>query len=201
MAETADPRRRTFGPVVLVGLAAAALTAVAGHRQMLALPEGVLDATGLEGLAGAAGTTQEFPEVGALALVLLACWGVLLVARGGFRRVVAVLAALSVAGVLVALFYRGFVAVDEATEATLSDLGATTLVIESTTMHRTAWFWVALAGAALSAVATAAAVRFVPHWPEMGSKYDAPGAAGTTADEPTSTDLWKSLDEGQDPTA
>ena len=43
------------------------------------------------------------------------------------------------------------------------------------------------------------------HWPEMGSRYDAPGAAAATAagppEEQTSLDLWKALDEGRDPTA
>jgi hypothetical protein len=44
----------------------------------------------------------------------------------------------------------------------------------------------------------------VPAWPEMGSRYDAPGAAEQETappEERSSLDLWRSLDEGQDPTA
>ncbi len=55
--------------------------------------------------------------------------------------------------------------------------------------------------AVLSVVTTALAVWWVGHWPEMGSRYDAPGGAGDAAPEdPSSLDLWKSIDEGRDPT-
>ena len=55
------------------------------------------------------------------------------------------------------------------------------------------------------AAAAVAAVRLAPAWPEMGSRYDAPAthgpsAAATPAEERTSLDLWKSMDEGDDPT-
>ena len=71
----------------------------------------------------------------------------------------------------------------------------------------TAWFWVAAVCAVVSVVATAAAVRFAPAWPAMGSRYDAPGASpaaaptGSTTGEVEEIDLWKSMDEGHDPTA
>ncbi len=56
-----------------------------------------------------------------------------------------------------------------------------------------------------SVAATALAVRWVRHWPEMGSRYDAPGAAAETAEPPpedrSNLDLWKAMDEGRDPTA
>ena len=47
------------------------------------------------------------------------------------------------------------------------------------------------------------AVRLAPTWPEMGSRYDAPGAASTTGEQSapeTDQDLWHALDEGRDPT-
>ena len=68
----------------------------------------------------------------------------------------------------------------------------------------TGWFWVAAVGAVLSVVATVAAVLCAPYWPEMGSRYDAPGAAKAPAVPPedqSSLDLWKAMDEGHDPTA
>jgi hypothetical protein len=53
---------------------------------------------------------------------------------------------------------------------------------------------------------TAAAVRLVPGWPEMGRRYDAPAdAAPQLAEQPPeeqeNLDLWKAMDEGRDPTA
>ena len=44
-----------------------------------------------------------------------------------------------------------------------------------------------------------AAVRLVPSWPEMGSRYDAPGSTPPPREE-TSLDLWRALDHGRDPT-
>jgi hypothetical protein len=35
----------------------------------------------------------------------------------------------------------------------------------------------------------------------MGSKYDAPGAAGVSPEPETPLELWKAIDEGRDPTA
>ncbi len=56
-------------------------------------------------------------------------------------------------------------------------------------------------------MASLAAVRLAPQWPEMGSRYDAPtsaAAAGAVVARPvaeqSNLDLWRSLDEGHDPT-
>src|SRR5687768_7920756 len=90
-------RRRTFVPVVGVGLAAGTLAAVAGAQPWVVdttLPAGS-DPLGLVADAG------EMPLAMALSLVLLACWGVLLVTRGVARRVVAVLALLVAVGLAV----------------------------------------------------------------------------------------------------
>jgi len=68
------------------------------------------------------------------------------------------------------------------------------------------WYLAAVLSAILSVVTAALAVRWVGHWPEMGSRYDAPrgaGASGGTEAPPedaSSLDLWKSIDEGRDPT-
>ncbi len=74
---------------------------------------------------------------------------------------------------------------------------------DAVAVDTTAWFWAAAVGTLGSLVATVLAVRWVPHWPEMGSRYDAPGAADRTpeAEEASSLDLWKAMDEGRDPTA
>ena len=57
-------------------------------------------------------------------------------------------------------------------------------------------------GVVLSVVAAVLAVRLAPGWPEMGSRYDAPGRRPPPADpeDQTSLDLWRAIDEGRDPT-
>lgn len=176
---------RTFVPTIVLGLAAAGLTAVAGNKPMLVIPEEVIREFLVQQQA------DTFPEVGSLALVLLALWGVLLVTRGRVRKVVAVSCPALVIGILGAIVYRGL---------TLDDNDYQVL---------TGWFWVSGAGALVSLFAGVAAARFASSWPEMGQRYDAPasGAAAPRAgdavppEERASIDLWKSLDEGDDPTA
>ncbi|GAA1523177.1 Trp biosynthesis-associated membrane protein [Nocardioides humi] len=190
-----DGARRTFGPVVLVGLASSGFAAVAGHKEMLSIPEATLTAAG-----GIAPTAQErsveFPLAGALALVALAAWGVLLVTRGVVRRAAAVLALAASAGIIAVVVVGGFVQDGDAAADLATRLG---LDLAAVDVERSAWLWVALGCSLVALVAAGLAVRLVPAWPEMGSRYDAPSAAPA----PRGTDhldLWKSLDEGRDPT-
>lgn len=200
--------------MVLLGLAGSGFGALAGNKAMLNLPSDYLESAGLLGLQGRDGTIVEFPLAGALALVALACWGVLLVTRGVVRRIVAGLSVLASVGTLLVLVLGGFFQVDDAADDLALRLGATSL--DDLPLERTGWFWVALAAAVLALAAGLAAVRFIPSWPEMGTRYDAPtGAPRTDASaapsvgppgagpdpaEKSNLDLWKSLDEGSDPT-
>jgi uncharacterized membrane protein (TIGR02234 family) len=193
-----QPGRRTFGPVVLLGLGAAALSAVAGARAWQAVDRDSIDPT----LAFAVGFADdaglgEMPLAGALALVLLACWGVVLVTRGRVRRTVTWLALVAAAGLLATVVTAWFTLdeqfQDVAREADVAQIDASW----------TTWYWAALVGALLSLVAAAAAVRLVASWPEMGSRYDAPSARETSRpvdDGDESQALWKAIDEGHDPT-
>lgn len=198
--------RRTFGPVVLLGLVGAGLAAVGGHKTMLAV-QGVYLNT-LQGVNPTAALQArdgiDFPLAGALALVVLAAWGVVLVARGGFRRVVGVLTVVAAVGVLAVLVVGGFVQEGNAASDLTDRLGLS----DTVPLDPTGWFWATLLGALLTLAAAVAAVRLAPGWPEMGSRYDAPAAAADSArattapaEEQTNIELWKSLDEGHDPTA
>lgn len=205
MAErpSAPAGRRTFGPTVLLGLAGSGFAAVAGHKEMLTVPESALTAAG-----GLARTVQdrsvEFPLAGALALVALAAWGVLLVTRGIVRRVVAGLALVAAAGIGLVVVIGGFVQDDSAAGDLAIRLGLNASAVE---VERTPWLWVALLTSLVAFLAAGAAVRMVPEWPEMGTRYDAPGTAADAPPPPagdpaerSNLDLWKSLDEGSDPT-
>ena len=188
--------RRGFGPVVLLGLLSGTLTAVAGN-QTWATAHGARAAQ-VSSLALSVDSGKA-PAAGALALVVLACWGVLLVTRGVVRRVVAALGALAALGVVAAVVL-GWSSVQQTLRDDLASVGVSDVQIT-----HTGWFWATAAGAVISVVATALALRLVPGWPEMGSRYDAPGSAGAAPvvepEDQTSLDLWKAMDEGRDPTA
>jgi len=194
-----DPRRRSFGPAVAAGLAAAALAAVAGHQPWASGTD-----SGGFGELSATVEAGRVPAANALALVVLACWGVLLVTRGRVRRAVAVLAALA-ALALVATFVVGFGAAPEQVRDAYDQFG-----VSDPDVSRTGWYWVSGVAVVLTLLTTLAAVRLAPGWPEMGRRYDAPAvpepaaAAATPAtppDERENLDLWKAMDEGRDPTA
>lgn len=196
--------RRTFGPVVLLGVAAGALAAVAGSRPWLAYDADVADPVGALAEAG------RMPLAAALSLVVLACWGVLLVTRGRVRRAVAWLGLAAALGVTAAVVGGLLTLRDDFPEPLASPHGGAAGADPGWTL----WVWAAAAGALLSVAAAALAVRHVAHWPEMGSRYDAPadagrpgpdrdGAAQPETDTDTDTealDLWKAMDEGRDPT-
>jgi uncharacterized membrane protein (TIGR02234 family) len=186
-----DAPRRTFGPLVLLGLASAGLAAVAGNRAWI---EWTGESTGENSLLTITGDeSATVPLGGALALVLLACWGVLLVTRGRVRRVIAGVGVATAVGMVVTAIV-GYRSATDGLRDDLAELGAGVL-----TTAPTGWYWVYLACAVLAVVSTLAAVRLVPSWPEMGSRYDAPGSSPPPREE-TSLDLWRALDHGRDPT-
>jgi uncharacterized membrane protein (TIGR02234 family) len=203
------PRRRGFAPTVAAGLASAGLTAVAAN-QTWATAEAEAGQFAFTTLTEA----PQVPLVLTLALVVLAAWGVLLVTRGRARRLVAWLGVVAAAGALVAAV-AGRWTLEASFERDFADQGATAVVDFG------AWWWVAVAAAGLSLVTTVLAAVQVGRWPEMGTRYDAPGTAGPSAGSPagspgettagspgetpaaeqTNLDLWRSIDEGRDPTA
>lgn len=193
-----NPGRRTFAPVVLGGLVAAGLTALAGARTWAVpdVPEADTGAVPLMGFT-AEDTTGQMPAVGALALVVLACWGVTLVTRGRFRRGVMifgwVVSLITFVGVVL-----GRSATVEAVAVQLDQNG-----LNDVAVVYTQWFWLAGVASFVALGAATLGVRLVSEWPEMGRKYDAPtgpSAKTTPTDEQTNLDLWKSMDEGDDPT-
>ena len=183
-------RRRTFGPVVLLGLLGGGLLAIAGNN-----PVAEADNYG----AFVVTYDAHLPLVTALGLVVLACWGVVLVTRGRIRRAIAVLGVVASAGALVAVV-AGWSQVPARLREEFELIGSTDL-----TYSHTVWWWLALLGALLSLATTVLAVLLTPSWPEMGSRYDAPVASAPepalAPEEQSSLDLWKAMDEGRDPTA
>lgn len=188
-------RSRTFGPVVVVGLASGVLAAVAGARPWITLDPGPAS---VDPTVAAAGVTSgaQMPLATTLALVVLAAWGVVLVTRGHVRRAITVLGALAAVGVL-ATVVSGWWLVPDSLRRTLADA-------PEFSTSPTPWFAVALVAAAVCAATAVAAVVMVRGWPEMGTRYDTPTGDGPVSSEPdeaSSLDLWKAQDRGHDPTA
>ncbi len=191
--------RRTFGPVVALGVASGALAAWAASKPWV-------DGTGADSSVDASvsvamtavGEVSTSPLGTALAFVVLACWGVVLVTRGRFRRFVAALSVLAGLGYAATVLWAPFTLPDHLVEQVRRRTGAT---LDDTSL--TGWYWLAVVSALLVLASTVLALRLVRTWPEMGSRYDAPaGPTATPADQPTENiDIWKALDEGRDPTA
>lgn len=188
---------RGFTGTVLLGLAGAVLATVAGSRDW-ASAQG--SSTGVRVSATATGSTSA-PLAVALGFVCLAAWGVVLVLRGRSRRAVAVLGAVAAAGLLAAVLTAWDRAQHDAVRAVVAK-GATGDGVSSSL---TGWFFACAVGALIALVAFALAVPAAPHWPAMGSRYDAPTARPETAQVPaeerTPQDMWRALDRGHDPTA
>ncbi len=184
--------RRTFGPVVLLGLASAGLAAIASAKPWIGAraSRGAADAS-----MTALDTGTRYPLASAISLVLLAAWGVLLVTRGVVRRGFAVVAAVASVG-LVASVVTAYTTLPDQARDTTRD------VISRGTADSgfSGWFWTAAVAGVIALVPAVLAVRLVPSWPEMGSRYDAPGAAEVEQEPETEQELWKALDEGRDPT-
>ena len=183
--------RRSYGLTVLLGLAGAALAAVGGARTWTS---GHAFAAGIRVEAGVKGS-EAAPLVGALGLVALASWGVILVTRGRVRRVVAVVGLVASLGALAsALLGLGSAPGDLLTA--LKDKGAVT---GQPVTAMTAWPYLALLGAVLAAATFVVATVKAPGWPAMGSRYDAPGARPSAVE--SEQDMWRALDQGHDPTS
>jgi hypothetical protein len=198
-------KRGSFGPVVLLGLASAGLAAVAGTKAWtdVQAPGGDCSLSVPPGIVWA-DFERDAPLAAALALVLLASWGVLLVTRGKVRRSMALVGTIAAAGFfVVAVEARGSLeaaSLDAATDR-VGNLGNG---CSAATVHmNNGWWLTALAVGLLAVLMGALAVWLTPYWPEMGSRYDAPTGAAAELPAPqdrSSIDLWKSLDAGHDPT-
>lgn len=189
-------QRKTFGPILLLGLASGILAAVAGARPWVSGSSGTVD-TSTASAAATFDTTgiRESPLAAALALVVLACWGVVLVTRGRVRRTVAALGAVAAIGALVTTVLAFWSLQDALSDALLEASG-----VDTNQVTFTAWYAAAMIGAVGSVVATLAAVRFTPSWPEMGTRYDSPTGEVAPKEPEGNIEIWKALDEGDDPT-
>ncbi|MBZ5733376.1 Trp biosynthesis-associated membrane protein [Nocardioides sp. TRM66260-LWL] len=194
--------RRSFGLTVLLGLASGTLVAVAGSKPWVTPVGGDGETRALASFLATGADRGELPVATSLALVVLACWGVVLVTRGRVRRAVTVLGAVAAAGTVVAVVDAWLRLADRVRE----DVGAA--MGEAVSTQHTAWSYAGSVGVVVMLLTTLVAVRSVGSWPEMGTRYDTPtGApageqtAAAPPEERSNLELWRSIDAGDDPTA
>ena len=188
MAEQAEATR--FAPVVLGGIGSAALLAVTSARDWFAL-----GSDKIRYLVPDDQLKADMPLALALALLLLAAWGVVLVTGRRARRVVLVVAALALLGILACIVVAPFTLPDEIRSNLASEPG--------NGVEPTAAYLIACVLAPVALVLVVLGLRFAPRWPEMSSRYDAPAAGSVSTasvEEMADLELWKELDEGRDPT-
>lgn len=208
---------RTFGPAVALGVLGSALAATAGHRDWVELTAPGAGQGAVDWFWQNNPGVGQMPASGALGLVALATWGVLLVSRGTWRRVVAAVGLLAVVGLAVTWVVGATGLRDDVEDRVVgADLSV------GWQLGWTTWFVLAGIAVLLLLPAHVLALLRAPHWPAMGSRYDAPTAkeAGDpgegplpatgrtpspsvdpTDEETDPADVWKAIDEGRDPTA
>lgn len=201
-APPAASGRRTFGPIVLLGLASSGFGAVAASKAWVSGTSGQFDSSAVaesgQGFTQAVDfeTVAQAPAASALALVCLAVWGVLLVTRGTVRRVIAW------GGLLASVaFFVVTVLAPRDLRTALAEALEKASGADTSEVALTGWFVIAALCAAVSVIAAALGARHVAAWPEMGARYDAPADAHAPAEPESNMDLWKAIDEGRDPTA
>lgn len=180
--------RNLLGPAVLALLVVGGGTLLAlratwagATASVAGLPEVDLAVKGSDVVPGAVG----------LAILVMAAAAGVIAAGPRLRRVIgAVVALAGVAGVVLAA---------RMTEALAT---AQARAIDDTAVSGAEVAWdrsIAQAFTITGFVLTVAVGAFIawrgPHWATMGRKYDAPAAR-----EPDSSDLWKAMDDGIDPT-
>ncbi|MBE7323201.1 Trp biosynthesis-associated membrane protein [Nocardioides sp. Y6] len=194
---------RSFGPTVLAGVLGAALAAATGHQRWVTLTAPGTGQGAVDWFTENNPGLGEMPAAGALGLVALASWGVVLVSRGRWRRAVAGMGLLATVGIGVAWVVGALSLRDDVRDrAGVADL-ATAWEVEWS-----AAFVLAGLSVLLLLPAHVVAVLRAPRWPEMGGRYDAPASRAAAApasekvaaEEGDPADLWRAIDEGRDPT-
>lgn len=199
--------RRLYGIVVVVGIVAGALMAWAASRTWASVevaPAGMtVDEVEVTG-------STSVPLVGAMAFVVMA-GSVAVVASGGWlRRAVGVVIALAAAIAFVAGVLAGSAIDDAVRDAVAASTSMTGGAAQESELVSAAdhslWRWAAVAASLVGVAVGGLVVAYAPRWPRMGKRYDAPGARPARDDSTPPADrdvadLWKALDEGDDPTA
>jgi uncharacterized membrane protein (TIGR02234 family) len=189
--------RRLYGPSVLAALAMGGLAFFAASRTWA---HTTITSEGLASTDLATTGAQAEPLISALAVVGAAGALALLAAGRRLRRLTGLLfAVVGITGLWVAP-WPGSSALLDAVER--QALESPAYVGPESIGATTSTWWYAVAAFAFAALIVVGAVvmRFCVAWPTMSSKYDAPGGSSGAVAADREPDMWKALDDGEDPT-
>ena len=203
---TGRNQRRAYAAAVLGGVAAGAVMFFAASGTWasveVAPPGMTADTVEVSG-------SSAVPLVGAMAFVVMA-GSVAVVASGGWlRRAIGVVIVLAGCAAAFAVVTAGGAVDDSLHDEVASSTSMTGGAGQEDALGRkadtTPWRWAAFAGALVAIGIGGAVAARGGDWPRMGQRYEAPGARRerpeTPAEDRDVGDLWKALDDGEDPTA
>ena len=189
--------RRLYAPVVLGTLAAGGLAFFAAGRTWA---ESEVKADGLAAATVSVSGSDAQPLVSALALVVVTTALAILAAGPRLRRFVG--------GLTMLVAVVGVIAVPRSGSGRLAD--ALTSAAEKSPAYtgpsslgdvsHGVWDLVTIAAFVIALALGAVTVKLGPRWPTMSTRYDAPSSR-PPKEIRSDTDLWKAMDDGQDPTA
>jgi uncharacterized membrane protein (TIGR02234 family) len=186
--------RKLYAPAVL-GLVITGGAAWVAARQPWTVT--VIGAGKLPGSTIQTSGADAFAALPALGLVILAAGLGVLASSGWIRRVVGALVMVVGSGGLALAAAAIQHGIAEARNEYLATSPAWSGDIVGTRINWTLWPWLATGAFALAIALGLLATLCARIWPTMSARYDAP-RRGVSGDEPA--DLWKALDDGQDPT-
>lgn len=185
--------QRALGPFVLTLMAAGAVAFFALSRVWLTA---TVRADGLPDSALTVKGSTAHPVAAALALVVLTSALGLLAAGPRLRRALGVfLVLVGMTGVIVV------VRSSELTTAFQSALHESPAFVGSnapTPVEQAAWQWLTVVAFLTAACIGVFTVRWAPQWRMMSARYDRAAASADDVNDPAQ--LWKVLDQGDDPT-
>jgi uncharacterized membrane protein (TIGR02234 family) len=189
--------RRLYAPVVLTTLAVGGVAFFAAGRTWA---ETEVQAEGLAAATVSVSGSDAQPLVSALALVVVTTALAILAAGPRLRRVIGALTMLvAVAGILAVPRSGGGRLTDALTSAAEAS-PAYTGPDSIGDISYEPWYLVTIAAFVVALLLGAVTFRLGPRWPTMSTRYDAP-TSRPQKEIRTDTDLWKAMDDGQDPTA
>lgn len=188
--------RRLYAPVVLATLATGGLAFFATGRTWA---DAEVKAEGLAAATVSVSGSDAEPLVSALALIVVTSALAILAAGPRLRRVVGVLTMLVAVAGIVAVPRSGGGRLTDALTTAAEASPAYTGPSSIGDISYAPWYLVTIAAFVLALVLGAVTVRFGPRWPTMSTRYDAPSMR-PQKEIRTDTDLWKAMDDGQDPT-
>lgn len=189
--------RRLYAPVVLATLAVGGLAFFAAGRTWA---RAEVKAEGLAAAKVAVSGADAQPLVSALAIVVVTAALAILAAGPRLRRVVGALTMVVAIVGAISVPRSGGSTLDGAVRSAAEKSPAYASPSSLGDISHAPWDLLTILAFVLAFVLGLLTLRLAPHWPTMSSRYDRPSRRDVR-DDPSDTDMWKALDQGDDPTA